>query len=105
MANVLNEALKGLNFVNGVENILFAFFNGEAFDYIGSSRAAYDMARGEFPMASNPKIDKQWPTIKPESIKLVLEIGELFDPKQSNFLLDTLLLKLSLSTSLVNSHI
>ena len=30
-------------------NILFAFLNGEAFDYIGSSRMVYDMTEKAFP--------------------------------------------------------
>ncbi|GAB1601857.1 nicastrin-like isoform X1 [Argonauta hians] len=31
------------------KTILFAFFQGEAFDYIGSSRMVYDMENGNFP--------------------------------------------------------
>lgn len=31
------------------KNILFAFFNGEAYDYIGSSRFAMDINEGKFP--------------------------------------------------------
>uniref|UniRef100_A0A2R5LKX3 Nicastrin n=1 Tax=Ornithodoros turicata TaxID=34597 RepID=A0A2R5LKX3_9ACAR len=31
------------------KNVLFAIFNGEAFDYIGSSRMVYDMEKGQFP--------------------------------------------------------
>ncbi|XP_061462660.1 nicastrin [Rhineura floridana] len=31
------------------KNILFVFFQGEAFDYIGSSRMVYDMQNGNFP--------------------------------------------------------
>jgi len=86
--------LKNSNLKSGVENILFAFFNGESFDYIGSSRAAFDMVRGEFPMAWNSKLEKQWPNIKPESIKLILEIGELFDPKNGKLFVSNLLFQL-----------
>ncbi|XP_028911830.1 nicastrin isoform X1 [Ornithorhynchus anatinus] len=32
-------------------NVLFVFFQGETFDYIGSSRLVYDMERGKFPVA------------------------------------------------------
>jgi nicastrin len=32
------------------KNVLFALFDGEAFDYIGSSRAVYDMTVGKFPV-------------------------------------------------------
>uniref|UniRef100_A0A670ZL45 Nicastrin n=1 Tax=Pseudonaja textilis TaxID=8673 RepID=A0A670ZL45_PSETE len=31
------------------KNIMFAFFQGETFDYIGSSRMVYDMQNGRFP--------------------------------------------------------
>ncbi|XP_053561121.1 nicastrin isoform X2 [Bombina bombina] len=31
-------------------NIVFMFFQGEAFDYIGSSRMVYDMEKGRFPI-------------------------------------------------------
>ncbi|ELK38492.1 PREDICTED: nicastrin [Myotis davidii] len=31
-------------------NVMFVFFQGETFDYIGSSRMVYDMERGKFPV-------------------------------------------------------
>lgn len=31
-----------------IENVFLVLFNGEAFDYIGSSRMAYDMTLGRF---------------------------------------------------------
>ncbi|XP_069583490.1 nicastrin isoform X1 [Ranitomeya imitator] len=34
-------------------NIMFAFFQGEVFDYIGSSRMVYDMEKGKFPIRLN----------------------------------------------------
>ncbi|KAM4690329.1 nicastrin [Rhinophrynus dorsalis] len=34
-------------------NIMFAFFQGEVFDYIGSSRMVYDMEKGLFPIKLN----------------------------------------------------
>ncbi|XP_066465123.1 nicastrin isoform X2 [Eleutherodactylus coqui] len=34
-------------------NIMFAFFQGEVFDYIGSSRMVYDMEKGRFPVPLN----------------------------------------------------
>lgn len=30
-------------------NVMFILFNGEAYDYIGSSRVVYDMLNGNFP--------------------------------------------------------
>ncbi|KAM4014063.1 nicastrin isoform 2-T2 [Anomaloglossus baeobatrachus] len=34
-------------------NIMFSFFQGEVFDYIGSSRMVYDMEKGKFPIRLN----------------------------------------------------
>ncbi|XP_075699452.1 nicastrin isoform X2 [Rhinoderma darwinii] len=34
-------------------NIMFVFFQGEVFDYIGSSRMVYDMEKGKFPIRLN----------------------------------------------------
>ncbi|XP_078525876.1 nicastrin isoform X2 [Lissotriton helveticus] len=34
-------------------NIMFVFFQGETFDYIGSSRMVYDMQKGKFPIGLN----------------------------------------------------
>ena len=31
------------------KNVMFTFFNGESFDYIGSSRMMYDMQNNKFP--------------------------------------------------------
>ncbi|XP_043915467.1 nicastrin isoform X1 [Protopterus annectens] len=43
------EALQKLNDSQTLpKNILFAFFNGETFDYIGSSRMVYNMEQGKF---------------------------------------------------------
>nr|XP_033779025.1 nicastrin isoform X2 [Geotrypetes seraphini] len=33
-----------------LKNVMFVFFQGEAFDYIGSSRMVYDMENGKFPI-------------------------------------------------------
>ncbi|XP_053601840.1 nicastrin [Plodia interpunctella] len=49
-------------------NVLWTLFNGEAFDYIGSQRVAYDISR------------RAWPAVAPLSesdIPLHLEIGQL----------------------------
>ncbi|CAH1796310.1 unnamed protein product [Owenia fusiformis] len=34
---------------DSAKDVLFVFYQGEAFDYIGSSRLAYDMSKGNFP--------------------------------------------------------
>ena len=31
------------------KNVMLTFFNGESFDYIGSSRMMYDMQKNKFP--------------------------------------------------------
>ncbi|XP_069797470.1 nicastrin isoform X2 [Narcine bancroftii] len=50
----LLAAAKALAHVHDIEklpkNIMFAFFQGEAFDYIGSSRMVFDMVKGDFPI-------------------------------------------------------
>ena len=38
------------------KNVLFALLNGEAFDYIGSSRMVYDMEKGDFPKPDDDEI-------------------------------------------------
>lgn len=53
-------------------NILFMFFNGEAYDYIGSQRFVYDMEHGEFPSPSS-----QTQPIRMENIKFFIDIGSL----------------------------
>ncbi|XP_069044612.1 nicastrin [Lepisosteus oculatus] len=46
------------------KNILFAFFQGETFDYIGSSRMVYDMQNGKFPVGL-------------DNVDSVVEIGQV----------------------------
>ncbi|XP_015267604.1 PREDICTED: nicastrin [Gekko japonicus] len=46
------------------KNIMFTFFQGESFDYIGSSRMAYDMQKNKFP-------------IRLENIDCFLELGQI----------------------------
>lgn len=41
------------HFDNSTKDILFTFLNGEAFDYIGSSRMVYDMDNGALPLKLN----------------------------------------------------
>ena len=63
--------------------MLFALLNGESFDYIGSSRMAYDMQKDQFPS----KIDNSttddgeetvnWPNIDLKSLYGHIELGQL----------------------------
>lgn len=59
--------------------LLIALFNGEAFDYIGSSHLMYDMSLGQFPFER----DEQSPTmpqkIVPSQIVSVIEAQQLSD--------------------------
>lgn len=48
------EALHKVNDTQSLpRNIMFTFFQGEVFDYIGSSRMVYDMQKGRFPVRLN----------------------------------------------------
>ncbi|KAM5129039.1 nicastrin isoform 2-T2 [Mantella aurantiaca] len=48
------EALRKVNDTQSLpRNIMFTFFQGEVFDYIGSSRMVYDMQKGRFPVRLN----------------------------------------------------
>ena len=83
-----------LAYRNGVENVLFAFLNGESYDYIGSSKMVYDMGNSEFPCVSSSgnatsckrakdKVKemvegKRWPSILPKSIRNYLEVGQVY---------------------------
>lgn len=48
-ANLISEMLSYEDASNFSRNIMFILFNGEAYDYIGSSRVVYDMMDGNFP--------------------------------------------------------
>lgn len=53
-------------------NVLFALFNGETYDYIGSQRMVYDMERGDFPFKR-----QQTRQIRLSNIDLLVDIGTL----------------------------
>lgn len=56
-------------------NVLFMFFNGESYDYVGSQRFAYDIENGFFPSNATNS-----PPIQMNDIKLFIDIGSLTDP-------------------------
>ncbi|KAJ8034270.1 Nicastrin [Holothuria leucospilota] len=64
-------------------DIMFTFFNGESYDYIGSSRIVYDMMRGYFP--NNPEDEEEdkdkektkLPQINVTDIAYFLELKQL----------------------------
>ena len=114
----------------GVSNIVFAFLNGESFDYIGSSGLVYDMENENFPYFTNSAEEVEtsdqndtsnapgstskeeqskllWPKINLPSLKFVLELGQLGkSSKESDTLfahVDTKFDQEDLLKSLVNS--
>lgn len=54
-------------------NVLFTFFNGEAYDYIGSGRTVFSMKNGEFPFRER--------SINKEDIRIFIELSQLSNNK------------------------
>ena len=71
------------NFEGKISNILFAFFYGEAFDYIGSSRFTYDMKESKFPHETDAEkySGGQQPLLKAENINMMVELGQIYNVK------------------------
>lgn len=55
------------------KDLMFAFFQGEAFDYIGSSRMVYDMKQRQFPY----KFDTYLSPIELQHINSFIEVNQL----------------------------
>ncbi|XP_023209668.1 nicastrin-like [Centruroides sculpturatus] len=72
IAHTLTKLKEYLKSENLDKNILFTIFNGEAFDYIGSSRMVYDMQKGDFPPKSKNQI-----SFSLEHISHFIEISQL----------------------------
>ncbi|GAB0096673.1 Nicastrin [Sergentomyia squamirostris] len=53
-------------------NVLFALFNGESFDYIGSQRFVYDLQHGDFPNKAH-----QTRPLALDNIKFLIDLGVL----------------------------
>ncbi|KAK4878728.1 hypothetical protein RN001_011234 [Aquatica leii] len=62
---------------NYEKNVLFALFNGESYDYIGSQRMVYDMSRGDFPVKYEADAKNPVPTIDLTDISLFVELSHL----------------------------
>lgn len=58
------------------KNVLFVFFSGESYDYMGSQRLLYDMENGEFPISADEASDVI-PHIRPENTSLFVEFSQL----------------------------
>ena len=62
-------------------NVLFAFLNGEAFDYIGSGRMVYDMAEKAFPakVKDGDFEGGHQPPLELEHVKEIITLGQLYN--------------------------
>lgn len=71
------------------KNVLFAFFHGESFDYIGSTKVFYDMKNQKFPEKKVPSDSEnaktQWPLIDLKSISAHVELGQLMSRANDKF--------------------
>ncbi|GBL82018.1 Nicastrin [Araneus ventricosus] len=63
------------------KNVLFIIFNGEAFDYIGSSRVVFDMQKGLFPVRILDGIKYQPSLINLTHISHFIELSQLAPPE------------------------
>ena len=72
-------------------NILFAFLNGEAFDYIGSSRMVYDMTEKAFPAKVEDGDFKNGhqPPLELNHIKEIITLGQLYNSASDNLFAHT----------------
>lgn len=73
VAHTMTKLKEYLKLENPEKNILFTIFNGEAFDYIGSSRMVYDMQKGDFP----PKNKNNQTSYYLEHISHFIELSQL----------------------------
>ena len=62
-------------------NILFAFLNGEAFDYIGSSRMVYDITEKAFPekVEEGDLQNGHQPPLELSNVKEIITLGQLYN--------------------------
>ncbi len=73
------------SFGGGLTNVLFAFMNGEAFDYIGSSRMVYDMKEKSFPnkVEEGDFVNGLQPVLDLSHIDHIVTLGQLFNVKSN----------------------
>jgi len=95
VAKLLSDVSKTAQLKDGISNVMFAFLNGESFDYIGSSNMVYNMKNGSFPQleivqgsekvngSDDGKVSDEntgknlWPKMDLNSLRFVLELGQL----------------------------
>ena len=71
------------------KNVMFVLFNGEAFDYIGSSRVVYDMQKGQFPQQLKHDVPVQNAPVRLEDIDFFIELSQLGLVEDGQFYLHT----------------
>ncbi|XP_023337396.1 nicastrin [Eurytemora carolleeae] len=83
-AKAVSRELRKREYKNQVENVLFLLVHGESFDYIGSTRAVYDMMSDSFPfnLTEDLKSGKMFsngtqPLLSIENIRVIIELGQL----------------------------
>lgn len=73
-ANLLTKMVREKK--NG-RNVMFLIFNGESYDYIGSSRVVYDMERGDFPVKRDADGAQHIPPMNLSHIGLFIELNQV----------------------------
>lgn len=61
----------------GDSNVLFAIFNGEAYDYIGSGRMAYDLTNSQFNPKSKSEYSLNLPSFNFQELAYFIELNQL----------------------------
>ena len=77
VTDILRQVQSDIQKAGQVDNIFLVLFQGEAFDYIGSSRMVYDMINKKFPREINPNNPSQSPLVGLEHVKFFIELGSL----------------------------
>lgn len=106
VADLINKFKDVIQNQSIIDNVYLVLFNGEAFDYIGSSRLVYDMTKGKlvlrckgklsnaiskgtFPRPLNESNPSQSPLLSLEHIKYWIELGSLAPHSESSVYLHT----------------
>uniref|UniRef100_A0A1B6EBK1 Nicastrin n=1 Tax=Clastoptera arizonana TaxID=38151 RepID=A0A1B6EBK1_9HEMI len=76
-SKVLKELISASKPTTFERNVMFIFLNGEAQDYIGSSRIVYDMKGMKFPASDLP--------LKFEDIEMIIDVNQLSASKEIHF--------------------
>lgn len=69
--------------LDSISNVVIVMFNGESFDYIGSSRMVYDMSTDQFPRKLDNETWSQPPLLGLQNVKYLIELGQLAPPQSS----------------------